>query len=123
MLTRPRHLTRRQTEGRAFSEPVTLVRTSGAYVAGRWTENEPTTTELRCATAPMESGDARARSYTEAGVQLDALRLFWHADDVNPVSDTSAGDILDYQGTRYRVQGTQRWGGFSETVGQRIEGQ
>ena len=123
-LKRPTHLAQRQVVGRAFSEKLTLIRTVGARNSfGEYTESEQLIPTV-CATAPASGNDARVRLLTEGGVQLDALRLFWTTQDLNPVvKDHSAGDIVEFDGERYRIKLTQRWGSFSESVGVREEGQ
>ena len=123
-LKRPRHLTRRQSRGRAFNEPLTII-----YIRGTrndYGEYAETRNEVRTygATAPASRQDALVRTLLEGGIQLDALRLFWTAEDVDPVREGQGpGDIIVYEGTMYRVQNTQRWGGFSETMATREEGQ
>ena len=125
MLRRPQHLVRRQISGRVFSEPLTIVRSHGARNAfGEYVERE-TTLETLCATAPVAGvSQDIIRELTQGGVQLDAIRVFWTVEDLNPVVEgRDAGDKLVYLGERYRVHLTQRWGGFSETVCKREEGQ
>ena len=123
-ITRPAHLTRRQIGGRAFGERADLVRTMGMRNHFGVFEDVETITPIDCATAPPDRRDERVRVLTEGGIQLDALRTFWTVDDIQTsVDDTSAGDIIAYNGERWRARMTARWGGFSDTLGVRIEGQ
>ena len=126
-LKRPNHLAQRQVVGRAFSEKLTLIRTVGSRNDfGEYAEVEQLFPTV-CATAPISAGaagDPRLRLLTEGGVQLNMLRLFWTTQDLNPVVEHhSAGDIVEFDGERYRIKLTQRWGSFSESVGERQEGQ
>ena len=126
MLTRPAHL-RSRTIRRTFGVDATLLRTSGSYNQyGEYNEAE-VSQPIVCATAPITSSDARARLLTEGGIQLQNIRLFWHIEDIDTVNDSvadnSPGDIIVFANERYRAKETQRWNGFSETVGIRQEGQ
>ena len=132
-LARPPHLVSRQMGGRAFSEPLVILRTSGARdKTGEWTETE-TREETTCATAPAGtsgSSGGRVRQLMEGGVRLDAMRDFWTVEDLRPAVEEasdgtggSAGDIVVFEGERYRIDSTARWGGFSESLGIRQEGQ
>ena len=127
MITRPAHLTDRQPRGRMFGESATLVTiTTMANDFG-----EPTSTEVQaaitCATAPPATvGDPRVRQIMEAGIALEAIRYFWMVEQPRSVSDDSAGDIIVYpatDGERWRVHSVAPWGGFSEVVAVRQEGQ
>ena len=126
-LQRPTHLDVRQIRGRAFSEPLTIqyiVAAIGHY--GGAVETVAREEETFCATAPASAQDARAREIMEGGIQLNAMRIFWTAEEVDPVSDTGPGDILIYPvdpvlGERWRVSVTQRWGTFSASIGVRQE--
>ena len=119
---RPPHLRQRPITGRAFGKPATLIRTGGSWADGVWVETE-TPSAIFCATAPVEAVDPRARQLTEGGVQLDAARLFWTAEELQPQRDDSAGDLIVYGGQRYRVRETQPWEGFWEALAVRQEGQ
>ena len=121
MLQRPSHLVSRQIQGRAFSEAVSLIRTTGTRNEfGEYSETE-TGTDTLCATAPVTSTDPRARMLMEGGVQLDAMRIFWMVETPDSVDDDSAGDILLYESERWRVEQVQRWGGFVEVLAVRQE--
>ena len=110
----------------AFGEAAALVRVTGSRDAnGEWSETE-TSTAITCATAPASPAHARVREIIEGGVQLDAIRMFWLAEDVTVQDDSaaqSAGDIIVYAGERYRARATQRWRRYSEAIGVRIEAQ
>ena len=125
MRQRPSHLRTRQLRGVAFGEPATLVRVTGSRDDdhGEYSETE-TSTEIVCASAPVTGVDEeRRRLLSEAGVQLDAGRLFWLVETPDPVTTTHGGDIIVYEGERWRVSEAQRWGNFSEVLGIRIEPQ
>ena len=124
VLRRPPHLATRQFTGRAFSEAATLIRVAGSRNEyGEHTETE-TSTEIKCVTAAVSGIDEeRRRVLSEAGVQLDAGRLFWLALTAEPVSATGNGDIIVYGGERWRVSEVQRWGDFAEVLAVRQEPQ
>ena len=125
-LARPQHLVDRQITGRAFSEEISVLRTAGAYNDdGEYVETDIPADTL-CATAPPSTQDARVRELTEGGVKLEAMRLFWTAEDLRPASSETAGDIVVFpreDGERFRVRMTQRWGDFSESLAVRQEAQ
>ena len=125
MRERPAHLQRRQITGEAFGEPATLLRTTGSVNEhGEYTEAEAPPEAITCATAPGTTlSEVRARQLTESGVQLDAARLFWSAERLDPVTNDAGGDIIVYKGERFRVHSSQPWGDFWEAVGVRQEGQ
>ena len=123
-LGRPTHLDERQMRGRAFSEPLTIQHTQAEFnVYGEDTESVEAESVTLCATAPPTAQDARVRQLMEGGVQLNAMRFFWTVETVHPVGDHGPGDILIFEGERWRVHSTQRWGAFSESIGVRQEGQ
>ena len=125
MLRRPTHLSQRQVRGRAFSERVTIQHIIGEWnVYGQYSTATRETKTL-CATAPpTTASDARVREITEGGILLEAIRFVWTVEELHSVSyDEGPGDIVIYQGEKWRVQNTQRWGGFSESVVVRIEDQ
>ena len=103
---------------------MTLVRTGGSRdTTGRWTETE-TETAITAATAPPDRRDPRVRDITEGGIQLDALRRFFTAEEVRPaVNDETSGDILVYRGERWRVMQTAPWGDYFDTIAVRQENQ
>ena len=115
---------RRLAVSRYFGDTATLVRVRGDYDDCGKVETTETETVIRCATAPATGDDARVRVVTEAGIQLDAMRRFWLADEVDPVSADGPGDIIVYADERWRVHNVQRWGpGASEVLAIREEGQ
>ena len=128
-IQRPQHLVRRQVQGRMFGEDATLV-TVGTTVNdfGEPSSTE-TTADITCATAPASGqiGDGRIRELAESGIALEAMRLFWVAEEPRPVADEeSAGDIIVWprvNGERFRVHSVEPWGGFSAVIGVREEGQ
>ena len=124
-LQRPTHLDVRQIRGRAFSEPLTIQHTQAEFnVYGEPSESVEAESVTLCATAPPTGReDARVRVIMEGGVQLDAIRIFWTVETLHSVGDHGPGDILIFEGERWRVHGTQRWQGFSESIAVRQEGQ
>lgn len=122
MIERPAHLVERQIRGRAFGNTATLIRTAGSRNSyGEYSETE-TESAITCATAPL-SDRARARLSTQGGVQLDGALTFWTVEDIQPTSSAASGDLIVYDGNRYRIVATQRWGGFSQSDAVRQEGQ
>lgn len=127
MSTRALKRVRRRLEvSRYFGCPATLVRVMGDFDpnTGAPVETE-TETAIRCATAPATGDDARVRVLTEGGVQLDSMRRFWTVEPVEPVvEDGGPGDVLIYDGERYRARVVDRWGpGAFEVLAVRQEGQ
>ena len=130
---RPPHMDERQMRGRAFSEPLTIQYiTADRNAYGEATESVARQAETLCATAPVTgTAAARMREIMVGGIQLNAMRTFWTAEELDPVSDDGPGDILIYPvdpvdpalGERWRVSFTQRWGTFSESIAVRQEGQ
>ena len=123
MIRRPRSLVRRTIQGRAFSEIAYRIDVTTERNDFGEPENNETRTEILCSTAPPSSSDSRVRHVLEEGIRLEALRKFWTLNNVDPVADMNAGDIIEYQDERFRVRETQRWGEFSESLCVRIEGQ
>ena len=82
---------------------------------------------LTCATAPPsgQGENPRIRQLMEAGVALEAMRVFWTVETPRPVADDSEGDIIVWPvgGDRFRVHSVAPWGRLSECIGVRIEGQ
>ena len=123
-IQRPTHLTNRQIRGRMFGEPATLLTvTTSVNDFGESADSEAPA-PITCATAPPPGKeDARVRQLIEGGVALEAMRLFWTVETPRSVADDSAGDIIVFEGERFRVRSVAPWGGFSESVGVRLEGQ
>ena len=117
MRVRPAFLAQRTIQGRRFSENVTLVRTSGFRNEDQDWRGSGQTANIRCATAPMPGEDDMARLLEDGGVRLEDTRLFWTREELVPASLFSAGDILVFEGERFRVAATDRWGQVSESVG------
>ena len=132
-IERPTHFTARTLQGDGFGEALQIIRTAGAYDGtGEWTATESPPVDTHGATAPGagQGDNPRVRVLLDGGgVRLDDVRLFWMVESLDPVRPPcgddpgSFGDIVVFAGERYRVRGTARWDGFSETVGVRIEGQ
>ena len=125
MITRPAHLTARQIRGRMFGTPAALVTvTTTVNDFGEASDSEASV-DITCATAPPTMQDARVRELQESGVALEAMRQFWTVETPRPVADDSQGDIIVYprNGERWRVRAVGDWGGFSDSIAVRIEGQ
>lgn len=123
-LQRPDHLTARQMQGRAFSEAISIIRTAGDYNAyGEFEETETPSPSL-CATAPSTGQRPQERRLMEGGVALSDMRIFWTVEALDPlVEGQSAGDLVEFGGERFRIRASDNWGGFSESIGVRQEGQ
>ena len=116
-LRRPTHLVQRQIRGRAFSEEIFLVREVGHRNSFGEHVSETTRTHTLCATAPATKDDARVRELLEGAVALNDTRLFWTVETLDPVvPGGGSGDIIEWQGDRFRAHSSSRWGGFSETI-------
>lgn len=138
MRQRPTHLEGRQVGGDAFGEPVRLYfPTSTRQAYGRFEETDGPPTDTLCATQPGTTLAAgRQRELMEGGVQLNAARVFYLAERLEPVTADGPGSILLYpvevndDGTvdttaaaRWRARSVEPWGGFFEVVAIRQEGQ
>ena len=115
---------RRLRVSRYFGCPAILVRITGDFNdRGEYEETE-TETVIKCATAPATGDDARVRVLTEGGVRLDGMRRFWLTEAVEPVGDDTAGDVIEYDGERFRAHVVERWGPEAfEVLAVRQEGQ
>ena len=123
-LQRPAHLAHRQSRGRAFGEDATLLTTTTTVNSFGEPVQAEATTPITCATAPPSTKeDPRIRLLIEGGIALSAMRLFWTVETPRPVADDSVGDIIVFDGERFRVHSVAPWGRGSECVGVRIEGQ
>lgn len=137
-LPRPRHLVHRAMRGRAFSERITILRPNADRNSYReYSERSYNEIETYAATAPASSSSGLVRRLLEGGVDLEGARIFWTVEELNPVIEgVHAGDQVLWHETRdpdsplfgappeqYRVEATARWGGFSESVCTRREGQ
>lgn len=123
-IQRPQHLVRRQVRGRMFGESAQLVTVRTTVNQFGEPSSTETTAAITCATAPPSAGDPRVRMIAEGGIALEAMRLFWMAEQPRPVADEeSVGDIIVYSGERFRVHSVEPWGGFNSIVAVRIEGQ
>ena len=87
-IQRPVHLTNRQPRGRMFGEAATLI-----TVHTRNNDfGEPVQAEvpapITCATAPPsgQGQNPRVRQLAEAGVALEAMRMFWTVETPRPVA-------------------------------------
>ena len=122
-IQRPAHLAHRQIEGRAFGEDATLITVTTTTNSFGEPVQAESSEAITCATAPPSAGDPRIRVLQEAGVALEAMRMFWTVETPRAVADDSVGDIIVFDGERFRVHEVQPWGRFSESLGVRIEGQ
>ena len=123
-IQRPAHLTARQIRGRMFGESATLITVITSTNAFGEPAQADVSAPITCATAPPSGkDDPRVRQLIEGGIALEAMRLFWTVETPRSVAADSAGDIIVYAGERWRVRSVAPWGGFSEVVGVRQEGQ
>lgn len=123
---RPTHLRRRATEGASFGQPAQLIRPGGSRDnTGQWVPTEPEPETLTLATLPAASlSERRQRELTEGGVQIDAARAFWTSTRIVPISADSAGDIIVYNGDRWRIRLAVAWStDLYEGIGVRQENQ
>ena len=120
MLDRPTYLENRQIQGRAFSEPLTIRRTQVTRNAYGEHDEEFAVIQTLCATHPVN----RLREKMQGGVELEEDRVFYTVEELHPVVESSsAGDIVVYKNETYRINSTQNWGTYSESLGKRQEGQ
>ena len=120
MLQRPRHLDRRQVQGRAFSEPLQIRRITTTFNDYGEHQDAFTSFDTVCASHPIDL----IREKTRGGVEPKGEIVFYTIEDLRPVDErSSSGDIVIYKGERYRIVSTKRWGSFSASVGERQENQ
>lgn len=129
VIDRPAHLAARPVTGRLHNQPLTIITpTTTRDSTGRGTVTEAQRTTSG-ATAPPSQRAARVRELMEGGVQLNAMRHFWVTVPVNPVLDPhgetpgSPGDLILWDGQRWRVDSAQDWGRFTQVLAVREEGQ
>ena len=109
-MKRPAHLLRRQTEGRWFSEEVTLRRRPEGTRTnrGEWVQAPATSKTIRCATAPGEAEDAYAVSVTgNQPIRITAVRVFYLHHDIEVKADS---DVIVWNGDRYIARSVQDYG-------------
>ena len=122
---RPQHLTRRQVQGRAFGQAATLLTVTTTVNQFGEPGSTETQQDILCDTSPPSRGDSEVRLLAEGGIAFGSMRKFHLVEDVRPVgySADTEGDIIAYEGERFRVHSVERWGGFNAVLGVRIEGQ
>ena len=121
-MNRPKHLIDRPVVGWAFGESAVVIRRGEGdrNEDGVWARAAATRTGITVASAPILAEQASV--IVPDGVRLDSVRQFWApADSVRPIkvgSNPSDADLIEHDGTIYRVTSVQNWGGFQEIVGQ-----
>ena len=112
---------------RRFLEPATLIRQEpGSWNQyGEWVVGSVVQTGLTLVSAPPDG--AKMRDVLPEGSRLSESRMFWiEGVEVKPVrvgTGATEGDVIEYKGTRYRVNHVEQWPGFVEVLGVREEGQ
>ena len=111
---------------RRMREPAVIVRQAPGYRGddGVWVAGSEERKDVKVVTAPASM--AELREALPEGSRLQDARRFWVETDVQPlrVGEAATGsDLIEYQGTRYRVQHSQDWGPFDEVLAVRVEGQ
>ena len=117
MIQRPSHLVSRQISGRMFGEAAILRSVTLSRDAFGAPSEIKFSRHITLATAPATGNNARVRELQEGGIELSAMRQFWLAEEVKPVAQNSAGDIIDYGGDQWRCHAVEEWGGFYAVVG------
>ena len=92
---------------------------------GEWVPGRETRTEVTVVSAPPDA--AKIRDVLPEGARLSNSRTFWiESVEINPVrvgANAAEGDVIIYQGIRYRANHVEEWPGFAEVLGVREEGQ
>ena len=110
-----------------FRRPATLIRQEpgGDNEYDEWVPGQETRTDIAVISAPPDA--AKTRDVLPEGVRLSESRMFWiEGVEVKPVrvgTGATEGDVIEYKGTRYRVNQVEQWPGFVEVLGVREEGQ
>ena len=110
-----------------FHRIATLIRQEpgGDNEYGEWVSGQETRTDITVVSAPPDA--AKMRDVLPEGTRLSESRTFWiDGVEVKPVKvglNATEGDVIEYKGTRYRVNHVEQWPGFVEVLGVREEGQ
>lgn len=117
MLRRPAHLVRRQTTGRAFGMPATLLRAGmgGRTSDGLWQAGAEITIPLKLAQAPGESMDGGAMSAheTDATRRVEASTFYLNGQPVEPLRTgdaRSSADRILWNDSSWRVKSVKPYG-------------
>ena len=121
MITRPSHLTARQTSGRAFGESATILRqATGDYDSeGIWQPGAESQIPTDVATAPANLG--QAREIEVDGVRRTGERMFWCAVRLYAARTGSTGDRLVWGESVWQLIHVAEWGGFWEALAVRVD--
>ena len=116
----------RSFANRRFLEAATLVRQEPGRdnEYGEWVSGEETRTEITVVSAPPDA--AKTRDVLPEGVRLSESRMFWiEGVEVKPLrtgTDATEGDVIEHQGTCYRVNQVEQCPGFVDVLGVREGG-
>ena len=102
-----------------FRRSATLIRQEpgGDNEYDEWVPGQETRTDITVVIAPprrREDSGCAARRSAALGVEVKPVRVGTGATE---------GDVIEYKGTRYRVNQVEQWPGFVEVLGVREEGQ
>ena len=123
---RPPGYDTRQVGGYAFGESAVLIReASGSRNEyGEWIAGAASEREIEVGSEPPFKEDfSRHRITEEGGLRLHDMRNFFIGEALHPAGRDTIGDILRYDGERYRVMSIQAWGSHWEAIAERIEPQ
>ena len=137
MLIRPKHLVHRPMRGQSFSVPIVILRARGSWNIYDEYSEEFDRIATYCAYAPISVSSGISRRLMEGGVDVEGALQVWTVEELNPaVEGKNAGDQILFNETMdptnplygepaemYRVKSTARWGGWSESICERREGQ
>ena len=102
-----------QTIGQRWAEDAALVTEAPGRRNdyGEWVAGDTSRTDIRPVTAPPNT--ATMREVLPEGTRLEDARTFWlDGPDIAPVhagAQGAAADVIEYQGTRFRVHMVQDW--------------
>ncbi len=107
-------------------EPATLIRQEpGQRVNGRWVPGQEVLTDITAVSAPPDA--AKMRDVLPEGTRLSESRTFWiegvEIESVRVGANATEGDVIEYDGTRYKAHHVESWPGFVEVLGIREEAQ
>lgn len=122
MTTAPATRLARLIRDGVFTEEGTLISAgAGSYNDfGEFQTGAGQSSTVKLVTAPVTG---RERETLPEGLREKNLRTFYLATQVRATEEGDggiAGDIIEYNGTRWRVVQAQDWGGFWSCIGEQV---
>ena len=127
MRTRPLSVRSRIT-GATFGTSATLIRegVGSRNEFGEWVPGAAVKTPIRVTAQPPggpKTWTQFQRYVEEGGIRLSGAIVFWTVTPLQAAGDGTVGDVILYDGTRYRVRVVERWQGYDTALAEWIEPQ